>query len=153
MDADAAEIEVEGTEPETDKDRNFRLLREKVAAMEAELAELRPLRADKKMREAGYDPSSPVGKAIGLLVRSTPDAVPETPEQFREWIVSELGFAPVDDGKIDAAASFADRMDQVSASSTSDRSLSIDDEIAEAEKAGNWRLVAQLKTRQVSTLA
>ncbi len=149
MDAVADEIMDETPEvSESDKDRNFRLLREKVAALEAELAELRPLRTGQRLRDAGFDPATPVGKAVGLLMQAQPDAVPDDVDKFREWVSTELGFAPTETGKVEAAVGFADRLDQLGSAATSERPRSLADEIADAEKAGQWGLVARLKTRQ-----
>lgn len=71
---------------ESDADRNFRLLREQNEALRAENETLRPLRIEKAIREAGFDPDSPEGKALARMAPTEVDA------DAVKTLAGEIGF-------------------------------------------------------------
>lgn len=150
------ESTVEGTEGESDKDRNFRVLETKTKAQEAELKELRPLREREALRDAGFDPDSDRGKAITNAIkvrRADGVEIDLTAEGIQELAVTEYGYKPQplltpDEAQRQQTQS---RVDSLRTSSEPDREVTLDDQIAEAEAEGNWGKSGMLKLQKYSS--
>lgn len=135
----------EESEPQSDKDRNFAALRAKLEAVESENAELRPLRTEKVIREAGFDPASDQGKAIkyGLQVNK----VEETADKVQEFALTEFGWKPKAQLTTEEATRqvTTDRMDSLQAQSEPETPPDTGDDIAAAEAEGDFAKSGMLK--------
>lgn len=143
--------EVQETTEQTDEEKNFAALREKVETYEARIAELSPLAKEKAVREAGFNPDTPEGKALSRLAGDEADA-----DAVKNLAV-ELGFEATtqDSPKHEptkeerAAQEFADRQSHLSQTTVSDEPPTDLEKIAEAEakanETGDWSEVMRLK--------
>lgn len=142
--------EVQETTEQTDEEKNFAALREKVETYEARIAELSPLAKEKAVREAGFNPDTPEGKALSRLAGDEADA------EAVKNLATELGFeASQEETKHEptpnerAAQEFADRQSQLSQTTVSDEPPTDLEKIAEAEakanETGDWSEVMRLK--------
>ena len=143
----------EEVEEQSDKDRNFAALRKKSDAFEAEMAELRPLKRDKMIREAGYDPDSDQGTAIQYLLKDKGVDAPSTSDGVKELVSTEYpGWTP----KAVLSAEEVQReqaqtaLEGVRKESESDTPLDLDDQIAEAETAGDYGKSGMLKLQRMT---
>jgi len=122
----------------TDKELNFKALRDEKKALEAQLAELQPLKVAQTVRAAGFDPDTPAGRALSRLAdaNSDVDAV---------WnLATELGFTTDDDTSPTppatlsqnerAAQEFAQRQNALSSVVTSDTPPTFDNQVDELNK-------------------
>ncbi len=140
--------EEEETEEQSDKDRNFAALRKIKEAQEAELAELRPLKVDKMIREAGFDPGSDEGTAIQYALKAQGAEAPQTSEGVRELVSTEFpGWTPktVLSAEEVEREQAQGRLEGVRKESESDTPPDLGDQIVEAEAAGDWEKSARLK--------
>ena len=139
-------VEVE----ETDIVQNFRKLEEVVETQKDELAELRPLRDEKTLRDAGFDPDSDRGKALAIAI----EAGKVEPEQSKlvEYAESTFGWkpTPVLNPTETQQVTATTQAKVISTETTSDDPPNIDDQIAEAQKAGNHVEALRLSTRQAA---
>lgn len=132
------------TEP-SDKEINFQKLREQKEALEAELAELRPLRVKETLREAGFDPSTPEGKALALAVEA--GKVEADSSLIAEYAGSEFGWqpktalTPTEASQVEGSQ----RLAAARAASTSDGPPDVRQQIAEAEAEGDREKAMRLK--------
>lgn len=138
----------EPIEEPTDKEINFQRLREKNEALEAQIAELSPLKVAQTVREAGFDPDTPAGKALSRLADASSDA------ESVKALAAELGFeaeAPTPALSKDerAAQEFGQRQSDLAAVTTSDIPPNMTDQIAEAEEAGDWNKSVGLKLQSL----
>lgn len=143
----------ETTEELSDKELNFAKLREQKEALEARVAELSPLAVEKAVREAGFAPDTPEGKALSRLAGDNPDA-----DAVKNLAV-ELGFeASPEEQKHEptpnerAAQEFADRTSELSQVTTSDEPPDLNSQIAEAEAEGDWGKSMALKLAQFNQM-
>lgn len=132
---------------QTDKELNFEKLREKNEALEAQLAELSPLKVAQTVRAAGFDPDTPAGKALSRLADANSDA-----ESVKN-LAAELGFEVVDPAPVlskeeRAAQEFANRQADLGSVTTSDEPPDVATEVAELEAAGNWAEAGRRKLQQ-----
>ena len=121
--------EFETDQVQSDKEANFAALRAEREALEAEL---RPLKVEKAVRDAGFDPATPEGKALSKLLGS--DA---TGEKARE-LAADIGWEPpqprrelTPEERVTLAG--ADKIAALNASSTSDAPPNFDDLVRDAE--------------------
>ncbi len=135
---------------ETDKDRNFRKMEEQIAERDAELAELRPLQQEKALLKAGFEPDSDRGVALGFAIKA--GEVEPTSEAISEF-ASSRGWDPkpvLTETEAEQVSSAA-QVKQIQTASVSDSPPNIDDEIAEARKAGNHVEALRMQTRQAAS--
>lgn len=133
-------------ETDSKQAENFAALREQKEALEAEL---RPLRAEKAVTSAGFDPATPEGKALTRLALAESDVDADKVKNLAE----ELGFeTPSPKAELSknerAAQEFAIRAADMEAVTTSDGPSGPDQAIKDAEAAGDWGLSARLKLQQ-----
>jgi hypothetical protein len=138
--------EIDNTEELSDKELNFKALREAKEALESELATLRPLAVKDAIRAAGFDPDKPEGKALARLAE-TADA------ESVKALAEELGFEvptlkPELTPTEQAAVAGAQKQAALNSVTTSDGPPSSDQAIAEAEAAGDYGLSGRLKLQQ-----
>ena len=142
----------EETEEQSDKDRNFAALRKKVEAQDKELTRLRPLEVDKMIREAGFDPDSDQGTAIQYALQAKGVDAP-TAESVKELVSTEFpGWSPktvLSDEELEREQAQG-RLEGVRKESESDTPPDLDDEIAEAEAAGDWGKSGILKLQRMT---
>lgn len=137
---------------EGSKEFNFQKLKDdyeaKLAARDAELEELRPLRNIESVRQAGFDPDSDRGKALDLALKA--GAVTADPEQIREYATSTFGWEPApvltenEQAQVDAQA----RLDAARGGTDSEPPPNIDNDIAQAEADGDWMKSGALKVQK-----
>lgn len=132
---------------------NFAALRAQKEALEAEL---RPLKVEKAVRDAGFDPSTPEGKALSRLAEV--DATADTVKN----LAAELGFEVRSTVELNpnerAAQEFAARQADLASVTSSDALPDLNQQVAEAENAaargeGDWNTVVDLKLAQFASLA
>jgi hypothetical protein len=145
----------ESQEPESDKDRNFRALETKAKAQEAELNELRPLREREALREAGFDPDSDRGKAIRNAIkvrRADGDDVDLSAEGIQELAVTEYGYKPQASLSADESSrqDAQGRVESLRTGSEPEREVTLDEQIAEAEAAGDYARSGILKLQKLT---
>ncbi len=135
---------------ETDIVQNFRKLEEVNKSQKDELDELRPLRDKETLRDAGFDPDSDRGKALAIAIK----AGEVEPEQSKlvEYAESTFGWkpTPVLNPTETQQVTATTEARVISTETTSDAPPNIDDQIAEAEKAGNHVEALRLTTRQAA---
>lgn len=144
------------SEETTDKDQNFEALRKKSEALEAQVAALAPLKVAQTVREAGFDPDTPAGKALSRLADAESDA------EAVKNLAAELGFE-VEEPQTQltkeerAAQEFANRSRDLQSVSSSDNPPSFDDQMAElngliatAKAAGNHSEVRRLNQQLIA---
>ncbi len=145
----------EEVEEQSDKDRNFAALRKVKDALEAEVEELRPLKRDKMIREAGYDPDSDQGTAIQYLLKDKGADAPSTSDGVKELVSTEYpGWTPkavlsADEVKREQAQT---ALEGVRKESESDTPPDLDDQIAEAEEAGDYGKSGMLKLQRMTAV-
>ena len=141
----AAEI-LEDTSPTRE---NFQVLEESNKALKAKVDELEPLQREKTLREAGFDPDSDRGTALEFAIKA--GELEATTEAITEF-ASSRGWDPkpvlteTEAQQVSAAA----QVKQIQTASVSDSPPNIDDQIAEAEKAGRHGEALRLQTRQTA---
>lgn len=129
----------------SDKELNFEKLRQQREALEAELAELRPLRVKETLRQAGFDPDSAEGKALSLAVEA--GKVETDPTQIAEYAGSEFGWQPktqlteTESTQVEASR----RQQAVQQASVSDTPLDVQQQIQQLEQDGKWQEARSLK--------
>ena len=148
--SDTDDTTAETTEELSDKDTNFRALKEKSQAREtellAELEKLRPLHNEKMLREAGYDPDSDRGIAIVFAIKA--GEVEATAEGIGEFASSRGWDAtPVLTETEAEQVSSAAQVRQIQTASVSDSPVDIAQQVSEAEADGNHRLARHLKNQ------
>lgn len=136
---------------ESDKDRNWRRMEERLAALEEENKELRPLQTERNIREAGYDPTSDKGKAIKYALQAKGEDAPGSPEDIAEFVVEEFNWKPSkaltdEEREVQDSQSRVDRLRQ---QSESDEEPDEDAKIIEAEQSAeteeDWLSVGMAK--------
>ncbi|MFQ5524365.1 MAG: hypothetical protein ACE5F5_12465 [Acidimicrobiia bacterium] len=135
------------------QERNFQALRRKLEAVESELQRLRPLEMEKQIREAGFDPDSGEGKAIGLKLSTMGDDAPKEASAIQELVAEEFGWKP-QTGLTEAESQrqqAQSRVESLRTESEPDQPLSLGDEIATAEAEGRWEDAARLKLQRFVT--
>jgi len=146
----------EEVEEQSDKDRNFAALRKKMEAQDKELAGLRPLKVDKMIREAGFDPESDQGTAIQYALQAKGADAPETSDGVKELVSTEFpGWTPktvLSDEEIEREQAQG-RLEGVRKESESDTPPDVDTEIAEAEAAGDYGKSGALKLQKMAARA
>lgn len=134
-----------GEDVSTQQERNWRQMEERVAAQQAELEELRPLKLDETLREAGFDPRSDQGKAVkyGIQVNK----IESDPEKVKEFALTEFGWRPKTQLTSEEASRqvTTDRMDSLNAQSEPETPPDTGDEIAAAEAEGDFAKSGMLK--------
>ena len=143
----------EDVEVESDKDRNLAALRKKMEAAEAELAGLRPLKVDKMIREAGFDPDSDQGTAIQYALQAKGAEAPSTSDGVKELVSTEFpGWTPktvLSDEEVEREQAQG-RLEGVRKESETDTPLDLDGQIAEAEAAGDYGKSGILKLQRMT---
>lgn len=143
-------------EAQSDKDRNFAALRKKMEAQDKELAGLRPLKVDKMIREAGFDPESDEGTAIQYALQAKGAEAPSTSDGVKELVSTEFpGWTPktvLSDEEIERQQAQG-RLEGVRKESESDTPPDVDSEIAEAEAAGDYGKSGMLKIQKMAAAA
>lgn len=139
------EVTTETTE--TDQEKNWRAMEERVKALEAENTELRPLAVAKAVKEAGFDPDSDKGRVLADLLGDQRDK-----EKVLE-VAAKYGWEPQEPAPVlneneRVAASLAERTAQLNSVTSSDTPPSLDQMIAEAQEAGNTSLAIRLMTQK-----
>ncbi len=135
---------------ETDVAQNFRKLEEVNKSQKEELEELRPLRDDKTLRDAGFDPDSDRGKALAIAIEA--GKVEADTAKLVEFAEGTFGWkptpvlTPTETQQVTATT----QAKVISTETVSDTPPNIDDQIAEAEKAGNHVEALRLSTRQAA---
>ncbi len=129
---------------------NFQVLEETIKTLEADNAELQQFRDKENLREAGFDPDSDRGKALAIAIKA--GEMEPTPEAIAEFATSTFGWEPKPAlTEIEAAqVASAAQVKQIQTASVSDAPPNIDDEIAEAQKAGNHVEALRLQTRMAA---
>ncbi len=140
----------ETTEETSPSRENFQALEDKYKAVKDENDELRPLRDKESLREAGFDPDSDRGKALAIAIKA--GEMEPTPEAIAEFATSTFGWEPKPELTETEAeqVSSAAQVKQIQTASVSDSPPDIDDEIAEARKAGNHVEALRMQTRQAA---
>lgn len=148
----------ENQETQTDKELNFAKVNEELKQAKARIAELSPLAVEKAVREAGFAPDTPEGKALSRLAGDNADT-----ESVRNLAV-ELGFeASTQEQKHEptpnerAAQEFADRQSALNSVTQPDNPPTFADNIAElngliatAKAAGNHPEVRRLNQQLIA---
>lgn len=137
-----------GAEPaEGSKEFNFRALEEKNTSLEAELADLRPLRDKERVREAGFDPDSEKGKTLLLAIKAgsvTPDK-----DQLADYAKTEFGWSSTPQLTETERAQLdgTNRLTELGTVTDSHipPSADLDAQIAQAEAEGDWVTASKLK--------
>lgn len=134
----------------SDKEINFQKLREQKEALEAELANLRPLQTKETLRQAGFDPDSSEGKALSVAIKA--GEVEANPDQIVEYAGSEFGWEPKPRLTETEAAQVegSKRLEAVRQVTQSDGPQDTQSLIAEAEQSGDWYSSMQLKVRELA---
>lgn len=148
-----SEEQTETTEqsPEvSDKEINFQKLREQKEALEAELASLRPLQTKETLRQAGFDPDTPEGKALSVAIKA--GEVEANPDQIVAYAGSEFGWEPKPRLTETEATQVegSKRLEAVRQVTQSDGPQDTKALIAEAEQSGDWMTAMQLKVRDLA---
>lgn len=137
------EIVEPGTGEATEESPNIARMREKIERQEAELKELRVLKVERTLREAGFDPASDKGKALADLI----DAGKVTPST--EGIKEAAGRYGWTGGAVSRPVQPAvERIDEVFSQSISDDvnpDEKLDQEIIEANARGDVATAIRLK--------
>jgi hypothetical protein len=135
---------------ETDVAQNFRKLEEVNKSQKDELAELRPLRDKEKLRDAGFDPDSDRGKALAIAIKA--GEVEADTAKLVEYAEDTFGWKPTPTLTPTESQQVTTTTEAkvISTEATSDAPPNIDDQIAEAEKAGNHVEALRLTTRQAA---
>ncbi len=148
-------ITTEVTDPaveseETDVAQNFRKLEEVNKSQKTELEELRPLRDKEKLRDAGFDPDTDRGKALAIAIKAG-EVEPDT-SKLVEYAEETFGWkpTPVLTPTESQQVKTTTEAKVISTETTSDDPPTLDDKIAEAEKAGNHVEALRLTTRQAA---
>lgn len=138
---------------EGSKEFNFRALEEKNQTLEAELADLRPLRDKERVREAGFDPDSEKGKTLLLAIKAgsvTPDK-----DQLTDYAKSEFGWAPTTQLTETERAQIegSKRVGELGSVTDSHIPPSTDlaAQIAQAEADGDWVTATNLKLQMIGS--
>jgi hypothetical protein len=133
------------TETKSDKELNFEKLRAQNEAQEQELAELRPLRIDKSIRDAGFDPTTDKGKALSIALKA--GEVETDPGRILEYAEAEFGWKPEKPLSSTEAATVtaAAQSHQIQTQSSSDEPEDVDGQIVQAENDGDWNRAVGLK--------
>lgn len=124
----------ENTTEEKTPEQSFAELRAQKEALESEL---RPLKVERAVRDAGFDPSTPEGKALSRLADIEADG-----EKVKA-LAEELGFeaskpAPSLNVNETVAATLAARGAEIASVTTSDNpATTVNDEISEVQAALN----------------
>lgn len=132
---DNKEINFRALEAERDEIREER---------DALLKEVQPFRAQTAIREAGFDPDTDRGKVLTDLLGPDDgaDRVKELADKYG-WTT-----APATTATEAAQVQGAATANQVRGVTSPDEPPTLNDQIAEAEQAGNFGLSAQLKLQQ-----
>ncbi len=135
---------------ETDVAQNFRKLEEVNKSQKDELDELRPLRDKETLRDAGFDPDTDRGKALAIAieagkVESETSKLVEYAEETFNWKPTPV-LTPTETQQVAATTDAT----VLTTETVSDTPPNIDDQIAEAEKAGNHVEALRLSTRQAA---
>jgi hypothetical protein len=146
---ETTEAAAETTEETSPTRENFQALEELIKGLKAENDELRPLQREKTLREAGFDPDSDRGIALEFAIKAGElEATTEAISEFasaRGWdpkpVLTEIEAAQV---------SAATQGRQIQTASVSDSPTTIDDDIAEARKAGKHAEALRMQTRQAA---
>jgi hypothetical protein len=118
-------------EGQSDKEMNFANLRSQKEALEAELAALRPLKTAQTVKEAGFDPDSPAGKA---LTRLAADSDVEGVKSLAAELGFEVGNIERQPTAVEAAAVAAgDQFASFNQTTTSDEPVDVNGQIAELQ--------------------
>jgi len=130
----------------SDKEANLAALRQQLEAANQKLAALEPLQRASVVREAGFDPDSPEGKALVRMVGDETDATKVTE------MAAEIGWAPKQtlnpaEAATVAAAQAQDQLRQVSVGDVP--ADDIDRQIQEARESGNWQAAVILENRKL----
>lgn len=138
------------TQVSDDKEQNLAALRAKAEALEAQLAALKPLAVEKTVREAGFDPATPAGKALVRLADESADA------DAVKALAAELGFEtappaerhePTQEEK--ATQAFADKLSQLNSVTTSDTPTDWTNKVYELQTEIESRAEQGLPTRHL----
>ncbi len=143
---EAAAETIEETSPSRE---NFKAMEDLIKGLKAENDELRPLQREKTLREAGFDPESDRGIALEFAIKA--GELEATPEAISEFATSH-GWEPKAELTETEAAQVASsaQVRQIQTTSVSDSPANLDDEIAEARKAGNHVEALRLQTRHAA---
>ncbi len=146
---ETSEAAAETPEDTSPTRENFQALEELIKGLKAENDELRPLQREKTLREAGFDPDSDRGMALEFAIKA--GELEATTEAITEF-ASSRGWDPKPVlTEIEAAqVATADQVKQIRTASVSDAPPNIDDQIAEAQKAGRHGEALRLQTRQAA---
>lgn len=147
--------EVEATEPEPgSKEYNFARLREENERLKAENAELRPLKFEKAIREAGFDPAADKGKSLLLAIEA--GKVEASPEAVKEYATSFFGWNPEPqlNPTEQTQVQGGQRLEGVIGATDSHvpPATDIQAQIAEAEAAGDLVRAMTLKTQWIAQM-
>ena len=147
--SETTEVAAETTEETSPTRENFQAIEDLVKALKAEVEELRPLQREKTLREAGFDPDSDRGIALEFAIRA--GELEATTEAISEF-ASSRGWdpKPVLTETEAAQVASAAQVKQIRTASVSDAPPNTDDEIAEAQKAGNHVEALRMQTRQAA---
>lgn len=121
----------------TDKELNFEKLRQKNEELEAQIQSLAPLKVAQTIRDAGFDPDSPDGKALSRLVDQTADV-----DKVKE-VAADIGFEPPEpkaelSETEQAVQAGADKVAALNQVTSSDGPPDDAAEIQELEAEGKW---------------
>lgn len=125
-------------------------LRQQVTTLQDENKHLKITVRNHAFRDAGFDPESGPGKALAKLYEGEPD-----PEQIKQ-VATEYGLNPnAGDGTTQQASAAEerqageDRTAQLNQGSTAPRDPSVDDQIKQAEAAGDWATFNRLSAQKL----
>src|SRR5690606_33369140 len=139
----------DGTPAPGSKEYNSAQIRSQLEAANAELEELRPLKFQKAIRDAGFDPDSDKGKA--LLVAVEAGKVEAAADQVKDYASSFFGWnpepalSPTEQTQVDGASRL-EGLNQATGSHVPP-ATDLQAQIAEAEANGDHMRAMALKTQ------
>lgn len=147
----------EGTEGQSDQDKNFENLRKQLDEANQRIETLEPKALREDVRDAGFDPTSDKGKVLVKDISRgevTVEDGQELPEVLRKYAEDEYGWAPptnLSDTEQQAVTD-SQRLSQIQGAGSSEQpagsDLAADYEkrIAEAREAGDFLAASRLQT-------
>lgn len=143
--ADNLEPEATDQAPADDDPKAPQWYREQMKRKDAETKALRDTVTSLAFTNAGIDTSTPLGKTMREHYRGEPtvDEIRKYAEERFEWKAPEAALPPAHQEVVDATG----RVETATKDARSVEQVTIQQEIAEAEKAGNWAQAVNLKAQ------
>jgi hypothetical protein len=143
----ADNLEPEAQAPADDDPKAPNWYREQMARKDAENKALKDTVTSLAFTNAGIDTSKPLGQTMRENYRGEPsvEAIRKYAQEKFEWQPPAAPLPEAHQEVVDATA----RVDAVTASAQSTGEITLEKQIADAEKAGDWGLSVRLKAQKM----